>query len=36
MIDETLIGRTFPPHSADVETGRLRLSAKAIGETRPE
>ncbi len=35
-IDETLIGRTFPPHSADVEPGRLRLFAKAIGETRPE
>jgi acyl dehydratase len=36
MIDDTLIGRTFPPHSADVEAGRLRLFAKAIGETRPE
>jgi len=36
MIDDTLIGRTFAPHSADVEVGRLRLFAKAIGETRPE
>jgi acyl dehydratase len=36
MIDETLIGHAFPPHSADVEASRLRLFAKAIGETRPE
>jgi acyl dehydratase len=36
MLDDTLIGRTFPPHSADVEAGRLRLFAKATGETRPE
>jgi len=36
MIDATLIGHTFPSHSADVEAGRLRLFAKAIGETRPE
>ena len=36
MVDATDIGRTFPPHSADVEAGRLRLFAKAIGETRPE
>ena len=36
MLDESLIGRSFPPHSADVEAGRLRLFAKAIGETRPE
>lgn len=35
-VDETLVGRVFPPHSADVEAGRLRLFAKAIGETRPE
>ena len=35
-IDHGCIGRTFPPHSADVEAGRLRLFAKAIGETRPE
>jgi len=36
MIDDTLIGHTLPPHSADVEAGRLRLFAKATGETRPE
>ena len=36
MVDATDIGRTFPPHSADVEAGRLRLFAKATGETRPE
>ncbi len=36
MVDATCIGRTFAPHSADVEAGRLRLFAKATGETRPE
>jgi acyl dehydratase len=36
MLDETLIGRTFPLHSSAVEAGRLRLFAKATGETRPE
>lgn len=36
MVDATAIGRTFEPHSADVEAGRLRLFAEAIGETRPE
>jgi acyl dehydratase len=36
MVDTTCIGRTFAAHSADVEAGRLRLFAKAIGETRPE
>ena len=36
MVDATAIGRTFAPHSADVEAGRLRLFAKATGETRPE
>jgi len=36
MIDRSCIGRTFPAHSADVEAGRLRLFAKATGETRPE
>jgi acyl dehydratase len=36
MVDRTHIGRTLPPHSANVEAGRLRLFAKAIGETRPE
>src|SRR4029453_14993234 len=36
MVDTTCIGRTFAPHSAEVEAGRLRLFAKATGETRPE
>ena len=36
MIDAISIGRTFAPHSADVEVGRLRLFAQATGETRPE
>jgi acyl dehydratase len=36
MLDDTLIGRTFPLHTAAVEAGRLRLFAKATGETRPE
>ncbi len=35
-LDDSLIGRTFPPHSSVVEAGRLRLFAKATGETRPE
>ena len=37
MVDDAaLAAYTFPPHSADVEAGRLRLFAKATGETRPE
>jgi acyl dehydratase len=36
MVDGSAIGRTFAPHSADVEAGRLRLFAKATGETRLE
>ena len=36
MVDATDIGRTLPLHSAEVEAGRLRLFAKATGETRPE
>jgi len=36
MVDATCIGLTFAPHSVDVEAGRLRLFAKAIGETRDE
>lgn len=36
MVDTSCIGRTFAPHSADVEAGRLQLFAKATGETRPE
>lgn len=30
------IGYRHPPHTAEVERGRLRFFAKAIGETRPE
>jgi acyl dehydratase len=36
MVDRTHIGHHLAPHSALVEAGRLRLFAKAIGETRPE
>ena len=36
MVDRGHIGHRFPSHSADVEAGRLRLFAKATGETRPE
>ena len=36
MVDVTSIGRTFAPHTADVEADRLRLFAQATGETRPE
>jgi len=36
MVDAAVIGRTFTPHSAEVEAGRLRLFAEATGETRPE
>jgi acyl dehydratase len=35
-VDRRHIGHTFPGHAADVEAGRLRLFAKATGETRPE
>lgn len=36
MLDPSHIGKAIEPHVADVEAGRLRLFAKAIGETRPE
>lgn len=36
MVDSCTIRLKFAPHSADVEAGRLRLFAKATGETRPE
>ena len=36
QVDRRHIGHTFPVHSADVEAGRLRLFAKATGETRAE
>lgn len=33
MVDRSHIGRSFPPVSATVERGRLKLFLKAIGET---
>jgi hypothetical protein len=36
MIDRSWIGHEFAPLTVDVELGRLRQFAKAIGETRPE
>ncbi|MGH9725342.1 MAG: FAS1-like dehydratase domain-containing protein, partial [Candidatus Acidiferrales bacterium] len=35
MIDRKHIGKTRPPHTVDVEKGRLNFFAKAIGETNP-
>ncbi len=35
MIDKKIIGKEFPPLTVDVEKGRLRFFAKAIGETNP-
>lgn len=35
MIDKKHIGRKFPTHTVEVEKGRLRFFAKAIGETNP-
>ena len=35
MIDKALKGRTFLPHTVEVEKGRLRFFAKVIGETNP-
>jgi Acyl dehydratase len=35
MIDPKHIGRTTPPQTFDVEKGRLKFFAKAIGETDP-
>ncbi|MFF0051096.1 MaoC family dehydratase N-terminal domain-containing protein [Streptomyces sp. NPDC005498] len=32
-LDTSFIGRELPAHSVDVERGRLRFFAKAIGET---
>lgn len=34
MIDRAQIGRTWPSWEVEIEKGRLRLFAKAIGETR--
>lgn len=35
MLDRSLIGHRMPAFSVDVEAGRLRQFAKAIGETDP-
>ena len=35
MIDRKHIGRTFAPHTVDVEKGRLRFFAKATGQDYP-
>ena len=35
MIDRTYIGHTMPAFAVDVEKGRLRFFAKAIGQTDP-
>lgn len=35
MLDRTKIGHRFPPFQVEVEKGRLRLFAKAIGESNP-
>ena len=36
MIDRAWVGHVFEPLDVDVELGRLRQFAKAIGEARPE
>ena len=36
MIDRSWIGHEFAPLRVEVEPGRLRQFAKAVGETRPE
>jgi len=35
MLDTTKIGHEFPPFSTEVEKGRLRFFAEAIGERNP-
>lgn len=35
MLDKTKIGHQFSSFTADVEKGRLKFFAKAIGETNP-
>jgi len=35
MLDQSFIGYELPSFTADVEKGRLRFFAKAIGETNP-
>ena len=35
MLDKSMVGHVFPAFAAEVEKGRLRFFAKAIGETNP-
>ena len=35
MLDHNKIGHKFPSFNVDVEKGRLKMFAKAIGETNP-
>jgi N-terminal half of MaoC dehydratase len=35
VIDRKYIGHAFPPYTVEVEKGRLRFFAKAIGEKNP-
>ncbi|MEV0699639.1 MaoC family dehydratase N-terminal domain-containing protein [Saccharopolyspora sp. NPDC050389] len=35
MVSKDVIGTKIPSHAADIERGRLRFFAKAIGETDP-
>ncbi|MEP5567421.1 MAG: MaoC family dehydratase N-terminal domain-containing protein [Halioglobus sp.] len=35
MLDKSKIGHQFPSFTVDIERGRLRFFAKAIGETNP-
>jgi hypothetical protein len=35
VIDRKYIGHGLPPHTVEVEKGRLRFFLKAIGETKP-
>jgi acyl dehydratase len=35
MLDQSIVGKVYAPFTVDVEKGRLRLFAKAIGESDP-
>lgn len=35
MLDQSIVGREFAPFTVEVEKGRLRAFAKAIGEANP-
>ena len=35
MLDRSFIGHKFAAHTVEIEKGRLRFFAKAIGETNP-